>query len=132
MWLHSSLGTGCCSSEKPLKKTPLPPSKQKIPGTCLRNSNNLHVSNVWFCTKLHTVTFQERKLLCTFVQSCKVSIRALKYEFGFCRLQKGCGCDGAYLTVLGSFLMSSFSIYWVFKMSEKYPVNGRISPFIFL
>lgn len=105
--------------QRSLLKTPLPPSKQKIPGTCLRNNNNLHVANVWFCTKLHTVTFQEKKLLCTFVQSCKVSVRALKYEFGFCRLQKGCGCGGACLTVLGSFLMSSFSICWVFNMSEK-------------
>lgn len=43
----------------------------------------------------------------------------LKYEFGISRLQNGCGCGGAYLTVLGSFLMSSLSIYWVFKMSEK-------------
>lgn len=42
-------------------KTPLPPSKQKIPGTCLRNNNNLHVSDVWFCTELHTVTFREKK-----------------------------------------------------------------------
>lgn len=46
--------------QRSLLKTPLPPSKQKIPGTCLRNNNNLQISNVWFCTKLYAVTFQEK------------------------------------------------------------------------
>lgn len=83
----------------------------------MRNNTNLNVSNVQFCTKLNTVTFRG-KLLCTFVQTVK-SQTDLQYEYGIYRLQKGCGYGVACLTVLGSFLMSSFSIYWVFKISEK-------------
>lgn len=85
--------------QRSLLKTPLPPSKQKIPGTCLRNSNNLHVSNVWFCTKLHTGTFREKKQtsFAPLSKAVKSQTTALKYEFGISRLQKGCGCGGALL-----------------------------------
>lgn len=45
-WILLLLALVCCSSEKPLKNTSAT-SKQKIPGTCLRNNNNLHVSDGW-------------------------------------------------------------------------------------
>lgn len=40
-------------------------------------------------------------------------------NMGSTDFKKGCGYGVACLTVLGSFLMSVFSIYWVFKMSKE-------------
>lgn len=119
MWLDSSLGTGCCSSEKPLKKHLCHHANRKSLGLAWET---IIISTLQMFGSLLSSTqshFKKENSFAPLSKAVKSQIRALKYEFGFCRLQKGCGCDGAYLTVLGSFLMSSFSIYWVFKMSEK-------------